>query len=187
MLREQDPHKFSCRISVPAGTGLLKWFGACSSHMVASQEGLEVQNRQIEWANIKRLLRRRGRVSISTPDGQSEFVVLSPLTGLEDPALASLIERLSLALSHNERENADQIFKELGSFSELVTFSKLASIFLVSSAGILAFVFPSFLLAFVIAAAVMALGVAWLPTFYANWVQHRTTGKSETAGVPRKR
>ncbi|MCO5051288.1 MAG: hypothetical protein M9920_03175 [Verrucomicrobiae bacterium] len=161
---------FSCRINVPRGTGLLKWFGACSSELVASREGLEVQNRHIEWTNIKRLLRHRGRVLISTQEGQSEFVVLSPLTGLQDPALASLIERLGLALSHNERENADHIFNKLGKFSKLVMFSKLASIFLVASAGIVAFIFPSFLLAFVMAAVVMALGVAWLPTLYANRV-----------------
>ena len=174
----QTSRMFSCRVAVPTRIGLWKWFGARSTKMVASGDGLDIQNQHIEWTSVQGLSRQRGVLSVSIPNGQSEFAVLSPLTGMQDPALASLIERLSIALSNNDQEQAEEVFKELRTFSMLAAFSKLASVFLVLIGGTLAFFFPAFLLASMLTAGGLSLGVVWLPTLYVNWFKQRSRCKT---------
>jgi cation transporter-like permease len=102
-----------------------------------------------------------------------DVVVLNPLTGLQDPPLASLIQRVSVTLPNNQMDVAAEVFKELLIFSRLVTISLLTSILCVLCGGILAFVFPSLFVAFLVAAGTLSLFVSWVPTFYAKWVCHR--------------
>lgn len=162
--------RFSCSVKVPAGTGLLRWFGACSSQLVATEPGLEIENLHIQWVNIQQIFRHRARLTIKTINSQMEFVVLSPLTGLRDPALAFLIEQLCVALSSNQCERAAEIFIKLRLFSKLVRLSMLVSVLLVFSAGIMAAIFPSLLFLFTLAAGLAAIVFASWPTFYANRV-----------------
>lgn len=171
MFSTQSSQKYSCRINIPTQTGLWKWFSVRSTQLAISSNGLDIDNQHIKWTDIQRISRKRGKLSITTENSFSEFLILSPITGLQDTDLASLIERLSIALFKNDREQANKNFKELRIFSNLARFSMLISVIVVLIGGTLIYFFPKGLFELIFIAGGLSLGIAWLPMFYAKWKQ----------------
>jgi len=162
---------FSCRVIVatehePAG----RFTRARTSWMSVARDGLDIEGQPIRLTDVRRVSCRRGWIRLSSSQGLSEIGILSPLTGTRDPSLARLVEKLINALLANDMPRAERASKELRVFSRLTLFAMAASVCAVLAAGVLAFVFPSLLLAFALTPVLFCISVAWLPTLYASWV-----------------
>src|SRR5262249_14730362 len=93
-------------------------------------------------------------------------VVLSPISGTKDTALASQVTRLVRAFSLGDAEEQTRVLVRLRWFSRLSVMATTAAAVIVATVGITSSFWPATLVEALPAGVVLALCVAYLPRLY---------------------
>jgi hypothetical protein len=84
------PLNFPFRIRITASTRLETPIQN-SAKLVIRKSGLKIDGNEVVWSEIENVTFRASSVRLTLTDGELEFKTLSPLTGIPDRALGSLL------------------------------------------------------------------------------------------------
>ena len=106
---------FSCRVNL-ANDGFIRKVLAPPKTMRLDSDGLSFEGLTVPWSEIQQVERKGARISITKVDSKINIIILSPITGMQDPNLAMLLGPLMIALTGGQDETARTLFKKLQAF-----------------------------------------------------------------------